>query len=45
MMAARYSEGVSKVLSVMILIFMTLSAASQMVGTGSFFGTYLGLGL
>ncbi len=43
MMAARYSEGVSKVLSVMILIFMTFSAASQMVGTGDFFGTYLGL--
>lgn len=43
MMAARYSEGVSKVLSVMILIFMTFSAASQMVGVGDFFGTYLGL--
>lgn len=43
MMAARYSEGVSKVLSVMILIFMTFSAASQMVGIGDFFGTYLGL--
>lgn len=39
MMAARYSEGVS----VMILIFMTFSAASQMVGVGDFFGTYLGL--
>ncbi len=43
MMAARYSESVSKVLSVMILIFMTFSAASQMVGVGDFFGTYLGL--
>ncbi len=43
MMAARYSEGVSKILSVMILIFMTFSAASQMVGIGNFFGTYLGL--
>lgn len=43
MMAARYSEGVSKILSVMILIFMTFSAASQMVGIGDFFGTYLGL--
>lgn len=43
MMAARCSEGVSKVLSVMILIFMTFSAASQMVGVGDFFGTYLGL--
>lgn len=27
----------------MILIFMTFSAASQMVGVGNFFGTYLGL--
>lgn len=43
MMAARYSEGVSRILSVMILIFMTFSAASQMVGIGDFFGTYLGL--
>lgn len=43
MMAARYSEGVSKILAVMILIFMTFSAASQMVGIGDFFGTYLGL--
>jgi SSS family solute:Na+ symporter len=43
MMAARYSQKVSKLLSVMILIFMTFSAASQMVGVGDFFGTYLGL--
>lgn len=43
MMSARYSEGVSKILSVMILIFMIFSAASQMVGIGNFFGTYLGL--
>lgn len=43
MMTARYSEGVAKILSVMILIFMTFSAASQMVGVGNFFGTYLGL--
>lgn len=42
MMEARYSHGVSKILSVMILIFMTFSAASQMVGVGDFFGTYLG---
>lgn len=42
MMKARYSEGVSKMLSVMILIFMTFTAASQMVGIGDFFGTYLG---
>lgn len=43
MMTARYSAGVAKMLSVMILIFMTFSAASQMVGIGNFFGTYLGL--
>ena len=43
MMEARYSAGTSKVLSVMILIFMTFTAASQMVGIGTFFGTYLGL--
>lgn len=43
MMAARYSPLVSKILSVMILIFMTFSASSQMVGIGNFFGTYLGL--
>lgn len=43
MMNARYSKRVSKLLSIMILIFMTFSAASQMVGIGNFFGTYLGL--
>lgn len=43
MMEARYNATVSKLLSVMILIFMTFSAASQMVGVGSFFGTYLGM--
>lgn len=43
MMKARYSSVVSKMLSVMILIFMTVTAASQMVGVGDFFGTYLGL--
>lgn len=43
MMEARYSKSVSVVLSVMILIFMTFTAASQMVGIGDFFGTYLGL--
>lgn len=43
MMEARYSKGASKMLSLMILIFMTVSAASQMVGVGTFFGTYLGL--
>ena len=43
MMKARYSNATSKVLSVMILIFMTFTAASQMVGIGNFFGTYMGL--
>ena len=43
MMGTRYSQGVAKILSVMILIFMTFSAASQMAGIGNFFGTYLGL--
>lgn len=43
MMEARYSKATSKILGVMILIFMTFNAASQMVGFGSFFGTYLGL--
>ena len=41
MMEARYSTPVAKVLSVMILVFMTFTAASQMVGIGYFFGTYL----
>ncbi|GAA0742705.1 sodium:solute symporter family protein [Clostridium oceanicum] len=43
MMEARYSKYVSKMLSVLILIFMIFSASSQMVGIGSFFGTYLGI--
>ncbi len=43
MMEARYSKNVSYMLSIMILIFMTFTAASQMVGVGNFFGTYLGI--
>ncbi len=43
MMEARYSKGVSKMLAVLILAFMTFTAASQMVGIGNFFGTYLGM--
>ena len=43
MMRARYSAGSARLLSVMILIFMTFTAASQMVGIGDFFGSYLGL--
>ncbi len=43
MMKARYSTMTAKILSVLILIFMIFTAASQMVGIGNFFGTYLGL--
>ena len=43
MMKARYSDKTAKMLSVMILIFMIFTAASQMVGIGTFFGTYMGL--
>ncbi len=43
MLEMRYSKATAKLLSIMILIFMTFSAASQMVGVGSFFGTYLGI--
>ncbi len=43
MMKSRYSPLVAKMVAVMILIFMTLTAASQMVGVGAFFGTYLGM--
>ena len=43
MMAARYSPAVAGLLSVMILLFMIFSAASQMVGIGDFFGGYLGI--
>ena len=43
MMAARYSPLVARMLSLMILLFMTLTAASQMVGIGMFFGEYMGL--
>ncbi len=43
MMEARYSKRTSKFLSLLVLIFMVFNAASQMVGIGSFFGSYLGL--
>ena len=43
MMENRYNKATSKILSIMILIFMTFTAASQMVGIGEFFGTYLGI--
>ena len=43
MMEARYSPLTAKILSVLVLIFMVFNAASQMVGIGDFFGTYLGL--
>ncbi len=43
MMEARYSKGTAKLLSVLVLLFMVFNAASQMVGVGDFFGSYLGL--
>ena len=43
MMEARYSSLTAKILSFLVLIFMVFNAASQMVGIGDFFGTYLGL--
>ena len=43
MMEARYSKKVAKLWSFMILMLMTISAASQMVGMGTFFGSYLGM--
>lgn len=43
MMKARYSALVAKSLSVMVVAFMVMNAAAQMVGIGKFFGTYLGL--
>ena len=43
MMEARYSSLTSRILSLLVLIFMVFNAASQMVGIGDFFGTYLGL--
>ena len=43
MMEARYSAAVAKLLSLLVLIFMVFNAASQMVGVGDFFGSYLGL--
>lgn len=42
MMEARYSKTVSKALSAVVVMFMVLTAASQVVGLGMFFGTYLG---
>ena len=43
MMEARYSVLTARILSFLVLIFMVFNAASQMVGIGDFFGTYLGL--
>ena len=43
MMQARYSRGTARFVSLLVLIFMVFNAASQMVGIGEFFGTYLGL--
>ncbi|MDO5742673.1 MAG: sodium:solute symporter family protein [Vagococcus sp.] len=41
MMEARYSKVVAKFTGFFIFLFMTFSAASQMVGIGTFFGEYL----
>ena len=43
MMSKRYNKLVGKTLSLLIMISMTLSAASQMVGVGDFIGSYLGI--
>lgn len=43
MMEARYSKGTAQFLSLLVLLFMVFNAASQMVGVGDFFGSYLGL--
>ncbi len=40
MLNMRYNQLASKLLSLMILIFMTMTAASQMVGIGDILGTY-----
>lgn len=42
MMEERYSKKVAKMLSLMIFLFMTITAASQMVGIGDFFSQYIG---
>ena len=42
-MQARYSTSTSKILAIMILFFMTLNAAVQMVGIGEIFSAYLGI--
>ena len=41
MMEVRYSKLVSKLLSVFIVIFMTITASSQMVGLGDLLSVYL----
>lgn len=43
MLESRYSQLAKIFLGILVVIFMTLSAASQMVGIGHFFGSYLGL--
>ncbi len=40
-MSTRYSPTASKILAIMILFFMTLNAATQMVGVGIIFSSYL----
>ncbi len=43
MMKERYDTRTAKSLAVLIFLFMTFSAATQMVGVGDFFGQYMGL--
>lgn len=42
-MQTRYSPFTAKILALMILFFMTLNAAVQMVGIGEIFSAYLGI--
>ena len=42
-MQTRYSPFTAKILAIMILFFMTLNAAVQMVGIGEIFSAYLGI--
>ena len=44
LITARYCPAAGRALSVLIFLFMTLNASTQMVGLGMFFGTYLGMG-
>lgn len=43
MMESRYNRTVSRMLSLMIVIYMVFNAAAQMVGIGDYFGSLLGM--